>query len=381
MTRDRTGLANQPFGAFLTDLLNGRDTVWCDDWSDSDFVGACRTHGVSAWVAEQLLTTPSKIPESALDSLTAVRNAGLVFDKLHRAEVSRVVDHLHRLGILTVLLKGTPLAYSLYPSPHLRTRGDTDLLIDEDQQQAVDAAFAELGYERHAKPMVQFQSYQDSYGRTDALLATHVFDVHRRINNRQLFAAAFTWDELLVNRCPLPAIGSHAQMLTPPFQLLHACLHRVSHLHAPHDAGIDRHIGDRLIWFKDIQLLSAALSDTEWSGLVDACVDKKICALVLDSLQAAGCWFPVSLPDFVSDRLRNASAEPSASLLRQGRLGPILQDLVAIEGLGHKLTLAREIAFPPADYVLQKYDKASRWWLPWLYVRRATAWLIGSGRT
>ena len=48
---------------------------------------------------------------------------------LRKHELVRVLEALARAEVATLLLKGTALAYSLYPAPTLRPRADTDVLI------------------------------------------------------------------------------------------------------------------------------------------------------------------------------------------------------------------------------------------------------------
>ena len=48
---------------------------------------------------------------------------------LRGAETRAVLDALTRAGISPILIKGTPLAYTVYDAPALRPREDTDLLI------------------------------------------------------------------------------------------------------------------------------------------------------------------------------------------------------------------------------------------------------------
>jgi hypothetical protein len=70
-----------------------------------------------------------------------------------------------------------------------------------------------------------------------------------------------------------------------------------------------------------------------------------------------------------------ARTEPSMAFLRGGRRGLLLAEVRALDGWGERWRLLREHAFPPADYMLRKYETRRRWLLPVLYVRRAFGWL------
>ncbi|MFI5280415.1 MAG: nucleotidyltransferase family protein, partial [Gemmatimonadales bacterium] len=64
-------------------------------------------------------------------------------------EITRVLGALHARGIQPILLKGTPLAYSVYDAPALRPREDTDLLIRFEDCDIVRQVMRGLG---HAAP-------------------------------------------------------------------------------------------------------------------------------------------------------------------------------------------------------------------------------------
>ena len=68
-------------------------------------------------------------------------------DLIGEQELRKVLIRLDEYGIQPLLLKGVPLAYTLYQSPTLRPRGDTDLLIRESDMQRVARILTELGYD------------------------------------------------------------------------------------------------------------------------------------------------------------------------------------------------------------------------------------------
>src|SRR4051794_36157600 len=84
-------------------------------------------HGVEALLHARL--TASGWPGEILGILrsTAIQHA--VWEMRHQQLLAKTLAALHRAGIDPVLIKGTALAYSLYPNPVLRSRGDTDLII------------------------------------------------------------------------------------------------------------------------------------------------------------------------------------------------------------------------------------------------------------
>src|SRR5262245_15477333 len=61
-------------------------------------------------------------------------------------EVAQVLDALAGRQVYPILLKGTALAYTVYPSASRRPRVDTDLLIARDQIAATRDVLAHRGY-------------------------------------------------------------------------------------------------------------------------------------------------------------------------------------------------------------------------------------------
>ena len=94
----------------------------------------------------------------------------------------------------------------------------------------------------------------------------------------------------------------------------------------------------------------------------------------LHGLEAARECLGTQMPAEVANRLAAPGPrEVSAAYLSPGRIRQHLTDLRAVPGWGERLHLFREWLFPPADYLLRKYDTHSRWLLPWLYLRRGVA--------
>src|SRR5215471_10262975 len=69
-----------------------------------------------------------------------------VLDLIREQELRRVLMHLNEHRIEVLLLKGVPIAYTLYQSPVLRPRGDTDLLIRDRDMPRLVPILRELGY-------------------------------------------------------------------------------------------------------------------------------------------------------------------------------------------------------------------------------------------
>ncbi len=293
-------------------------------------------------------------------------------DMLRESELRSVLSALAASGITTLLLKGAALAYTHYRSPSLRTRCDADVWIRRADRDAAAHALEEMGYTRYDGIAGSLVSYEDAF-RKRCGTVEHVVDLHWQVNNGQVFARAFAWEDAYARSVPVPQLGAAARTPHPPLALLIACMHRAAHL------GIEGPGGVRLIWLFDMHLIAGAMRDSEWREFVDCCGTTRMRAIARDALlctqQRFGTAFPASVIAALAER---SAPELSARYLRPGRAGTLLTDLRALPTWRKRATLLRESWFPAPDYLLRKYAGHSPRLLPWLYLRRAVegAWKI-----
>jgi hypothetical protein len=281
--------------------------------------------------------------------------------------VIAVLRALDAANVTALLVKGTPLAYSHYPAPSLRTRCDTDVLVRPADREAARQALESLGYRRANAVGGTLVSYEESHARRVGGV-DHVVDLHWQLNNAQVFAQALSHAEAHARSVPVPQLGASARALCAPHALLLACMHRAAHL------GVDGPAGNRLIWLYDIHLLASAMTADEWDDFTRLCLARGMRAITQDAFRHTHDALATEFPAGVTEALAvPAAAELSATYLDSAR-GPLLMtDLRALGTWRERATLLRESVFPPADYVLAKYGSDSRWLLPWWYVRRAAA--------
>jgi hypothetical protein len=288
-------------------------------------------------------------------------------------EVESVLESLSASGIEALVIKGGHLGLSHYPSPGLRPRTDTDLLIRDQDRTAVGACLAALEYQPlpHVTGDVAFTQRQ--FWRVDDCGFRHAVDIHWRVANPRVFADRLTWSELHRDRVRLTAGGHHAFAPSAPHALVLACIHRTAH----HGNS------DRLIWLFDMRLLAASLSSSDWETVVRVSGRSGMSSVVANGLHAARHLVKAPVPADVLRRLDEAAPlvlEPDLRRYLEGRQSPVrvlLSDWRRLRGWPERATFLREHLLPVPAYMASRYQVRSRAALPFLYVHRL---VTGCGR-
>jgi hypothetical protein len=284
-------------------------------------------------------------------------------DLISEQELRRVLMRLDEHGIRPLLLKGVPHAYTLYKSSALRPRADTDLLIQDSQKELVARILTELGYYGPKMQSDDLTSYECLYRRKDVFGADHSLDVHWRINNAQIFANSFTFDELLARAIEIPSLTSYARGLGHTHALLLACMHRFAHAHAPFYAdGTTVYAGDHLRWMYDIHLLCAMLNNGQWLEFTTLAKTKQIAEFCCDGVNAAKRAFHSRVPVEAMASLQTAAREETvnADRLRASTAAWFLANLRAVPDLRRRIRLVRQTVLPHPVYMMEKY-KTKNW--------------------
>ncbi len=286
---------------------------------------------------------------------------------IQEQEMKRVDAALKRTDIRCLALKGTPLAYIIYPSPALRPRADIDLLFDDADIVAARQLLLGLGYQ--CQPLVtpleqsvflttQFTCIRPVDGQPD-----RVIDAHWRISNSLLFASMFRFDELYRTAAPITPLTETVQAPDPVHCLLIACLHRVTESHK-----------DRLIWIYDIHLLLQHSGAQQIAQAADIAVDRGLACILLDGLVASRDTFgtivdPALLQVLVEAKSNNS--EPAERMLHaDSMLARRLTELSAVTGWRQRLHMLWVRLFPPKSYLaLQGLTPRRAPWI-WAYVKR-----------
>lgn len=363
----------------LCAALRGEQPAWPSGRDESftgHFLERANFHGILP-LLHHGLASQSALERGWLQEILNVCRqyaiAQTMWELRHQQLLTQVISSLNASGVQPVLFKGTALAYGLYDSPALRTRGDTDFLIPGEACNNVAERLETLGFVQGASVAGRYVSYQTSFTYSDLVTGDHSLDVHWRINNSQVLARLFTYDELLATAEPLMRLSPQAIAVCPEHAMLLACMHRATHRNNPYYVdGVAHYDSDRLIWLYDIHLLAEKLDAAGLASLLNAARQKGLSVEVLESLRLARQYFGTSTPENILEAFpKTRRRELASSYLSGSTIKQHWMDWMAIETARGKLAFLIEHVFPPADYMRQKYPNARAWSLPWLYVRRA----------
>jgi hypothetical protein len=350
------------------------DLTWRTEsgWTPADIVDSADQHGVQALVWDALQGAGETADDIRRQLEPHVR-AAVTRDLIGQRELQSLLDAFAKADVRALLIKGTALAYTVYPHPWHRPRIDSDLLVSHPQLDDADSVLRESGYSRSdAISTGTVVSHQRAYERVDGHGVHHVIDLHWKIVNPQILADALGVEELWLRRTPALGLGASAMVPSAVDSVIIAAVHRLAH-HQGHD---------RLIWLCDVQHLTMGFTTAEWKALTVLAERHSVAGLCLDALRQAHERLGMPVPPEVLATLGGAApAEPSRRYLerRVQRIDVLESDLRMLPTWRARWTLLREHAFPPAAFVRQRYGVKSRLLLPAVYLYRllagATRWV------
>jgi hypothetical protein len=318
----------------------------------SSVLAAAQFHGVRCLMLRSFHGRPQscQVSNEIVESLVALDRHERAVELFRKVECSRVMDALSRAGISTLLMKGAALAYTVYPAPHLRSRGDTDILIRPTDREIAREVLASVGYNWVATVTRESVFTQWMFRRRGVGQLEHTVDLHWKVSNRPRFRDMLSFDESASECEPIASLGSEAKT----FGLVHSLLLAAVHPFAHHQADWP------LIWLYDILLLGRELDERSWNRFRDLAHAKRVAALCDQALRLAEFTFPGSReflrPGFfeasVFEKLNDGSAEYLGS---QSRGRELVLDLTATPGIWRKARLLASHVFPDVSYMQATY--------------------------
>ncbi len=286
-------------------------------------------------------------------------------------ELSRLFQAFQEKGIESILLKGSALAYSVYPEPYLRPRLDTDLLIRKSDIQKVQEAVRLLGYEFNSMIEGELISHQMMAVKHDFLGMAHMLDIHWQVFNEPAFMNTLRFDEILKDSVRVQFPEAEVKAIGAGHALLHACLHRVVH----------HHNAENLHWLYDMHLLASVMNENSAKAFLNMAEQKKVKKICAQSILAAREFFQTRLCAPLNDFVNapHDEKEFSVEYLKSSAAPEVLRDFMlnckALGSWEERGKLLKEHLFPSVKYLRGRYPSANGVWPPLLYAWR---WVDGA---
>jgi hypothetical protein len=328
----------------------------------SEILDLARRHRVHLLLASSI--APAERARPDLSELARELRTAAALDAVRERHVQSLLTAFMAAGIDILLLKGTALAYIVYPAPHLRPRADIDVMIQRHTLDAAERVLATRGWTRPTERDAELSAAQRHYVKSRPSGVLEHLDVHWKIANPQTFANALAFDELRARAVQIPALGPGAWTLSRADALFLACVHRVAH----HDDAL------QMLWLWDIHLLCRLLCDSDADRVVTLADRSAMWSVCRRSLDLARELFATLSADTLSRRLEERGAghaEPSAQFIGGAKQAAILRaDLAAMSRWRDRVTLLAEHVFPSAAYMRAAYPRCPSVLLPVAYAHR-----------
>ncbi|QUL37659.1 nucleotidyltransferase family protein [Erythrobacter sp. JK5] len=287
----------------------------------------------------------------------------------HARAISGLLEALQAAGLPALVLKGTALAYSLYPDPAIRRRGDSDILIEKSRRPDVREVFTACGFQ----PGEELRPFQECWRRNTQFGFDHVVDLHWRISASPVIAAALDASRPADRAIDLPRLSAHARATGYIDNLILTCINRASHRAFGYMVGNDKlYESDRLIWAVDIDRLAAAFAADDWETLVRCAAIGGCSDIVLSGLAFAEAALGTPIPDRVKPALGEAGGEGHVAryLGTDSTRRRLTLDLAATSSLRDKVRVMRSTLLPGPEILRERFPEARDWPIAALQARR-----------
>jgi hypothetical protein len=348
--------------------------AWPADWSDAAthdltalrvqfhgiavVLGAARD-GIAGW------------PHTVADCVHEEMRLAAIWEETHRRRVVALIAALAAEDIAAMVMKGTALAYMLYPDPAMRRRGDTDLLITPTDLDRTRKVLRREGFYRREDPLGL--NYQESWLVDCGAGMVHMVDLHWQPTDRPVLQRLLKAERFWTARVPVPRLSPHVTAPDPITLLVHVAINQAWHeAHGFNVDGAKIVGGKRLIWAMDYLLITAGYSDEDWQALADFCVAHDAAAIVKAALDGARDSLGLEVPVAAQTQLDRAAvgSETLAYIRQPGIVREFKRDLAAARSPLVKLRLLLNLGLPPRTHLVQKYPHRAHWPTGLLHLNR-----------
>lgn len=342
--------------AWILSTLRGEVPPWPSaDFDPLDVARVARAEGVVVLLQDRLLRAPpAEIPDAARMLFAEQARLATMESLLLERECRRLLVRLNELGIQVLLLKGSALAYWLYPSPNLRDRADIDLLFRSQAEVLRAASSLKDEYEIHEQQRVlpgDLSGFELTCVLKSETAPPVEIDLHWQPSSFPMFAFRLKTEELWLEATPLTQLGPNAFGLAPVPAFVHACMHRVQNI----PSGTE----EKLKWLYDIHLLACLFSEEDWSRLASLAEARGLAGICLDGIRKTESSFGTHAPAWLAPRLMQAQRTEALDVRKMGGWAYNQRmNFLAFPTIRLRLQWLVERLFPPRAYLRLRHGNS-----------------------
>lgn len=191
-----------------------------EDISWKDILEECKSHNIESLVYYGIHSNTLKtIDKEILESWKKQTFISNIYQINHIKQISNILNVLNDKNIPVIVLKGLVIR-DLYPKSELRTMGDADILIHENDIETVIEILNNLGYEEEGRhdPHIELKKGN-----------SHI-EVHWSLTNEGMFKGMDTFNNAIWSNAVEVKIGdSNALSMCDEDLLLYLCIHMAKH--------------------------------------------------------------------------------------------------------------------------------------------------------
>ena len=319
-------------------------------------VTQARAHGVLALLGHWQQTQAALLVHGEHAQVARAEHARTaMLDALHRVALSELSDAFADAAIPGLVIKGAALALSHYPSPGLRPRVDTDLLIQPAQQTRshkilLDAHWQPLASNFSAVVLPE-RTYQKRF--SGAVIS---LDLHWALSARPVLTRALPFERLYTDSVAFDQ-SHHWRAPCAVDALLIAAAHRMGH----------HRDQERFIWLYDVHLLWQAMTPMEQEQTLNRAEQAGLCAILFDALVASQTLFHTEILVAQLARIQSVKNEPGAALFND-ELTDFAFDW-RFAGWRERYALIKQRVWAEPQYLRSRFN-AKHLPIGWLQLRR-----------
>ena len=357
---------------------------WPQAWHDHDrdVIARIAFHGIGPLISPALAmpgAAASGWPAGVVNAIRKETALASFWEADHRETIARMVERLQAADVRLVITKGTALAYSVYPQPAMRRRGDTDILILAGSRSTVRRVLTSCGFAQHGTP----RALQEDWHYDSRLGIRHAVDVHWRVNASATISGLLEQGRCFAAQIELAQIAPGARGMGAIGNVILTCVNRHSHGVMGYFVADTRLFeAGRLIWAVDLFLLTRAFDASAWDDLVVEAGQTGTASIVLSGLRFSAATVGTIVPPSVIAALAEVVQVDDVAHYFATTSGArrLQSDLAASPRLSDKARLVLRVLLPDDAFLEERFPDARGWPRSALQVRRLIEGAVKAGR-